>query len=341
MGANIHVLMQKEYERRKKLAFDKLEQRRNEVYLKVPRIREIDDEINLLGVRYNKLILAGLSPADAVMPELSEKLEKLKKEKENLLVSHGFGTGYLEISYMCGACKDTGYVEGKEGPEKCACYKQELINQLFRQSNLGLSEAENFSSFSESYYPDTVNEDRYGIKKSPREHMLNIRDKCLKFIENFESPDEKNLFFCGPTGVGKTFMAKCIAVEILKKGRTVLYQTAPVLFDIIAEYKQKAFRDEDFEDDVYKNIFDVELLIIDDLGTETQTPARYAELLNILNTRQANNLTRPCKTIISTNLDIGKLSEYYTERVTSRIIGNYALYRFVGEDIRGLKRQIL
>lgn len=84
--------------------------------------------------------------------------------------------------------------------------------------------------------------------------------------------------------------------------------------------------------------FEVELLIIDDLGIEPSSPARYAELLTILNTRQINNLTRPCKTIISTNIGPKQLFEFYTERVVSRIVGYFDRLMFVGEDIRTLKK---
>jgi DNA replication protein DnaC len=200
---------------------------------------------------------------------------------------------------------------------------------------------ENFQTFDETCYPLEVNESKYGIKKSPREHILGIKEKCQKFTSNFCVPEEKNLFFCGPTGVGKTFMTNCIAAEILNSGRTVLYQPAPSLFEAISQYKQKAFREnEEFEDACYRNIFDVELLIIDDLGTETKSSARYAELLNILNVRQANNLLRPCKTIISTNMEPGDLYDEYTERVASRIIGSFAMFRFAGEDIRTLRKSI-
>ncbi len=129
-------------------------------------------------------------------------------------------------------------------------------------------------------------------------------------------------------------MCNCIAAEVIKQGITVLYQTSPVLFSTIAEFKQKAFRDGYFRDDAYDRIFDVELLIIDDLGTEPPSPARYAEFLTILDARRSNGLSRVCKTIISTNISPKELYDYYDERSASRIIGGFDMFRFAGEDIR-------
>jgi DNA replication protein DnaC len=338
MSMNIHNAIKNEYDRRQKQARDELVRRKEEVFIKIPRIKDIEDEITRLGLRYNKMILHGRSDADRVLHELSLCIERLKDEKKQLLLKNGYKPGYLEIAYHCSRCCDTGFIKSSTGMEKCFCYKQLLINYLYDQSNLMLAKTENFQFFDETLYPDDVDEKRYGIKKSPRENICGIREKCMKFIENFDSPEEKNLFFCGPAGVGKTFMANCIAAEIMKLGKTVLYQTAPLLFDTISDYKVRAFKDEYYEDTAYKKIFDVELLIIDDLGTESQSAARYAELLNILNTRQINNLSKPCKTIISTNIEPDKLFEFYTERVESRIIGSFALYKFAGKDIRKIKK---
>lgn len=338
MNNSIHNAIKTEYEKKQKAAFDDQMQRMSAAFSKIPGLEEVCKEIHRSGLKYNKMILLGNTPADKAVSELQAKIDGLKAEKERLLTRFGYPVNYLEVSYSCGKCKDTGFVEVNGIVEKCACYKQRLIDHLYNQSNLRMTEKENFSNFDESLYPDVVDEKKYGLKISPRENILKIRERCQKFIENFDSPDEKNLFFSGPTGVGKTYMSNCIAMELLNSGRTVLYQTAPVLFNVINEYKTRTFKDEDLQDPSYNNIFEVELLIIDDLGTESATSARYAELLTILNTRQAYNLSRPCKTILSTNIGVKELYGYYDERIASRIIGCFDMFRFIGEDIRTLKK---
>jgi DNA replication protein DnaC len=334
MNNTIHGFIRNEYDLKQKKAVDKLDFKKSEAYIKIPRLSEIENEIALVGVKYNKAILFANSATKEPLSELASTLNKLKQEKENLLINSGYKKDFLELEFECDKCKDTGFIEETGSLERCSCYRQRLIDHMFRASNVKLSDSENFSSFDESLYPDGIDENRFGISISPRENILEIKQRALAFIENFSASDERNLFFSGPTGVGKTFMSNCIASELLNRGITVLYQTSPILFNTINEYKRKAFQEDDFQDNGYKNIFEVELLIIDDLGTEPWSAARYAEFLNILNVRQVNGITKPCKTIISTNIGIKELYEYYDERVASRIIGGFDMYRFCGNDLR-------
>ena len=337
MNSDIHNAIKNEYEKKQKKAYDNLEFRRKKAFAEVPGLEEIEDKIHKIGLKYNKMILQGIKPTDEILSALLKDIDNLKREKVQLLVANGYPEDYLEIKYECQKCKDTGFIDSSAGSVRCSCYKQQMINYMYKSSNLKLIEKENFTTFNPDLYSDAVDKAKYGINISPRQNILKIKDRCMKFIENFDYPDEKNLFFYGPTGVGKTFMCNCIAMELIKKGKTVLYQTAPIIFNIINEYKIRAFNDGDFQDESYKSIFETELLIIDDLGTETQSAARYAELLTILNVRQMNNLQRPCKTIISTNISPRKLYENYTERVASRIVGCFEGLLFVGEDLRGKK----
>ena len=65
---------------------------------------------------------------------------------------------------------------------------------------------------------------------------------------------------------------------------------------------------------------------------------KFTELYKIINTRLLNQGDSITKTIISTNLDLVSLYKTYDERLVSRFIGYYNIYRFYGEDIR-LKEQ--
>lgn len=337
MKASIHSLIKSEYDKRQKASYDLQSERKEQVYAKVPRLEEIERKIKLTGLKYNRMLLLDNTNAEEIVSKLQLEIQALKAEKENLLQAFGYPTDYLEPVYVCDKCRDTGTpLDEEKYGNVCSCYRQQLIDLIYTQSNLKSSETENFGTFDESYYPDIVDENRYGIKKSPRKQILGIKENCMKFIESFKDPQVKNMLFCGPTGSGKTFMANCTAVELMNRGVTVLYQSAPVLFSTIADFRFKS-KDEAYDNSVYRNILDVELLIIDDLGTEPPSAARYAELLTILDTRFANNMARPCKTIISTNIDIRKLYEYYDERVGSRLIGNFDIFRFTGDDIRKLK----
>lgn len=337
MSISIHNAINHEFEKRRIRSTELAEERKSEIYAAIPELKALDDEARFESLKLSRAILAGDAASEALPGKLESKLAALRRKKQELLVAAGYPEDYLNPVYNCSKCRDTGYVDTPEGSSRCFCYQQLLISQLYGASNIKLLDKENFGTFNENYYSDEIDEQRYGIARSPRAHILGIREKCLKFIENFKAPDEKGLYIFGNSGVGKTFLVNCIAYELISQGITVLYQSAPALFDKITGYRMKSMRDEEQEDEVYKNIFNVELLIIDDLGTEPQSASRYAELLNILNTRDANNLKRSCKTIISTNISPDKLTGLYTERVSSRIIGSFALHRIAGDDIRHIK----
>ena len=127
-------------------------------------------------------------------------------------------------------------------------------------------------------------------------------------------------------------MSNCIAQELLKKGKTVLYQTAPVLLDSVIDYKMN--KQKNLSDNIYDSILTTDLLIIDDLGTETVNTMKISELFTILNTRILNFNNKITKTIISTNLSIKDIFNIYEERIGSRIAGYYDIYYFFGDDLR-------
>ena len=131
---------------------------------------------------------------------------------------------------------------------------------------------------------------------------------------------------------GKSFMSNCIAAELLKKGKTVIYQTAPVLLESVIDFKMN--RQKNLDSNFYQSILDCDLLIIDDLGTETTNSFVSSQLFLILNER---NL-RKKSTIISTNLALDDIKNIYSERIFSRLSSSYTMLRLTGDDIRIQKK---
>ena len=127
-------------------------------------------------------------------------------------------------------------------------------------------------------------------------------------------------------------MSNCIAAELLKKGKTVIYQTAPVLLESVIDFKMNKQRNPD--NNFYESILNCDLLIIDDLGTETMNSMKFTELFTIINTRLLNQTAKITKTNISTNMDLKDIFSVYNERIGSRIVGNYNICRFFGNDLR-------
>ena len=187
-------------------------------------------------------------------------------------------------------------------------------------------------------FSDKIEPEKYKINISPRQNIINIKEKCIEFVENFDNPQTHNLLFTGNTGLGKTFMSNCIANELIKKGKNVLYQTATVLLETVIDNKMNKYKTS-IQDNFYKDVLESDLLIIDDLGTECLNSMKLSELFTILNTRLLNLNNKVTKTIISTNLSINNIFKNYEERIGSRIAGFYDIYYFFGNDLRfNLKR---
>lgn len=329
MGNQLFNNILKNYEKKRKIAIQDLEERKNKLYRENPRLQEIDDELSKLGISTARSLLLSNSPE--LLENLNNSSKKLKEEKLNILKNLNLPIDYLSPNYSCKMCNDTGYITENYSSIMCNCFKQEIFNAEYNKSNIANLESQNFDNFKLDVYSDKIDKNKYNSDISPRENIQLIRQICDNFIENFDDPEEKNLLFIGTTGVGKTFLSSCIAKEIIRKGKTVLYQTAPIMLDTIIDYK---FNKNNVSETIYKNLLDVDLLIIDDLGTESLNNIKFTELFNIINTRLLNQNNKCLKTIISTNLNLQLLNSTYGERITSRLIGNYNICRFFGEDLR-------
>ena len=321
-----------EYEQKRRKAQMDAELKISKLYEQFPNLEKIDDQINKYAISKTKSILKG---NDNTL-EYDNLIEDLKNKKTEFLKKNNINIDLFKPDYECKICNDTGYIQENNKSIMCHCLKQRLLNLSYNKSNLSDIKNQNFDNFNLNLFSDEINLKKYKIKCSPRQNIINIRNACKNFIDNFENLDEKNLFFCGNTGLGKTYMSNAIANEILKNGKTVLYQTAPVLLETVIDNKFNKYKNQN-SDEFYKNVLTVDLLIIDDLGTENINSMTVSELFTILNTRILNLNNKPTKTIISTNLSIEQIFKIYEERIGSRIAGYYNIYQFVGEDLR-LKR---
>ena len=191
----------KEYEQKKTKAEIDLIDRKNRLYESIPRLSEIEDELNKSAIETAKNILNG---NNYDLNLLNEKINKLKKEKESILKSKGLDLDYLQPFYECTKCNDTGYVSDETGKKTmCNCLKQKLLDISFSKSNISNLDKENFDNFNPLMYSDDVDLAKYKFNISPRKNILNIREKSLEFIENFDDPNSKNLLFTGNSGLRK------------------------------------------------------------------------------------------------------------------------------------------
>lgn len=315
------------YDEDKQRRAEEFRARRRRCYAEEPRLEEIDRELSRTMA---KIIASGLrrgtDPRSAIQTLREENLA-LQRERGELLKTMGYAADYLVETPACPLCGDTGWVDS----EMCRClrayYTREQNAELSQMLDLG---SKSFDTFDLSYYSDT---ETYNRKKTARENMEDVREKCSGFARYFPSR-LKNLLFTGRPGLGKTFLSACIAREVSRKGYSVVYDTATHVFSRFEAQKFNRDSDEDADDDV-RRVLRCDLLILDDLGTEMANTLVQSALYQIVNTR----LSQDKYTIISTNLRPAELEERYGEAVYSRLRGEYEFLPFYGDDIRQMKKR--
>ena len=285
--------------------------RREQIYALIPEYKDLEDEVASLSVARAKQLLDDPS---VDLTEYRSRVSAMASKKKALLKQHGYTEDYLEPGYTCTDCQDTGYING----EKCHCFRQMEITLLYEQSNIqDMISKENFSTLSYEYYD--------GEDLTRFQNAVNV---SKNFVAGFKKHYE-NLFFYGSVGTGKSFLSGCIAKELLMQSNSVIYFSANGLFNTLARYTFDT-KSKDALYNLNKDLYNCDLVIIDDLGTEVTNSFVESQLFSLLNERHMCQKS----TIISTNLNLEELRDRYSERIFSRITSNYSICKFTGKDIR-------
>ncbi|MCI9462850.1 MAG: ATP-binding protein [Lachnospiraceae bacterium] len=307
----------RDYENRQLNSRHDLERKTAYVYDNIPGYRDLEDTVASLSVACGKKYLEGDEHA---LQELHENLAEIAARKAALLKSAGLPEDYLKPAYICPDCQDTGYI----GPEKCHCFRQAMTTLLYEQSNIReMLQSENFQTLSYEYY-----------EGEHLSHFKNAVTTCRNFIKNFNS-DYHNLFFYGTVGTGKSFLSNCIAKELIESGHCVIYFSASSLFDMLSKYSFD-YKNKEEQRERYQDLYECDLLIIDDLGTELTNQFVASQLFSLLNERHMGKRA----TVISTNLSLEELRNRYSDRIFSRITSHYEICKLTGPDIRMYKKRL-
>ena len=298
------------------------EQRLQEAYHKIPRLRQID---MLLRQSMAQAAMAAFSQngdAQEMMKKVRQENKILQKEREELVLTN-FPAGYLMEGPMCDVCGGMGYI----GTQMCLCMQSLCQDEQKKMLTHLACGTASFKDFQLKYYSDAI-DPKYGA--SPRAVMERTFAYCNKYAENFGA-DSGNLLFVGGTGLGKTMLSACIATTVTEKGYAVSYESAVHLF---SKLEKDRFNPTEESRREVSEIFHADLLIIDDLGTEMPGNFVTTALYTLVNDRLMDG--KP--TIISTNLNADELGQRYSPQIASRLHGIYRQLTFVGEDIRLIKR---
>ena len=303
-----------EYNRIKHQNEQELNRRRDEIFSQIPELKALYEQLEALLIARPRLRLKG-------EPDGSEQIEALRAKSAAMLDRAGFEADYLSPIYSCELCRDTGFLEDAT---HCDCFKKRILEDKLDAVKLA-DDSVSFEMFKTNIFDNTpiIN------GRSQLDYMLEYKQISENFADNFPK-SECILLFAGSTGLGKTYLSKCIMRRVIERGFISAYYTAYRLFSIFHQHR--------LGNDIDLNpIFEVPLLIVDDIGTEPMTQNVTREyFFDLLNER----IDRKLHTIIVTNLGFHELKNRYDERIHSRLMDTRFSKKLIfnGKDIRYLNK---
>ena len=312
-----------EYETKAMKAEEAADERREELYRVIPGLRDLDRTLSGFGLRLMKQAMEGGDTQEGIA-SLQAENERIQAARRDLLARYGYPADYCSPRYECPKCRDSGYI----GIRMCTCMRKKLTEAGMMSSGLGmLMKTQSFENFSLDYY-----------KNDPAAYarMQDNLQKIRVYATNFGGPEwgkiAHNMLFFGGTGLGKTHLSTSIARVVIEHGYDVFYNSA---VGMLADFETQRFGNSAVlgDADNTSRYTTCDLLILDDLGTELVNQFTLSVLYTVINTRM--NLAKA--TIISTNLTAAELRKTYSDRITSRLFGEFNPIPFVGTDVRKLK----
>ena len=305
-------------------------QRRLEaVYHRVPEIEQIDTKLRVQMVELARLAFLRAFDQNEKIASLKDDNLRLQMRRAELLTENGFPSAWLDEIFSCPICRDSGQIDSG----LCSCLKKLYHQELSKEmSSLLHNRDESFSRFDLTLYSSEYSDYFQCI---PQEYMGRVFTFCKDYALSF--PDVKNdLLFQGEPGLGKSFLATCIAREVLQHGYSVFFDTSVSVFSFFE--KQKFSRNQEEAVNAAEKVSQMltcDLLIIDDLGTEVTTPVVQSGLYTLVDSR----ITSCKRTILCTTLYSDEIGIRYSSSVCSRLDGYYKTIHFAGTDIRQLQKR--
>ena len=320
MGYNnsIYKKIYEEYSQKYLIARERADRNAQELHVAIPEVARIDKALSLTGLEVFSASLSGGDTASKIA-EIREKNKALQERRTFLLVENGYPADYSDVKYDCTKCGDTGFIENK----MCSCMKEALTLAGIESSGFAsLIKEQRFDNFSLDYY-----------KKNANHYEMMSRNLAFlrEYANSFDPKTSPSILMMGGTGLGKTHLSSAVALGAIEKGNDVFYTGAIDLFSQFEIQRFKTYNNEPNE--LIERYFECDLLVIDDLGTEMINQFSISTLYNLLNDR----LSRKKPTIVSTNLTQEDIQKKYTDRITSRMFGEYKVLFFAGTDIRAQK----
>ena len=301
---------------RKQKAITLAQQAREKAAAALPDLLKLEDEARHCGFQAARLAASGAD--HSVVEATLQKGRDTRARRDELLRQNGYNPEMLEPRYTCPLCKDSGTLNGR--PCKCiiSLTRQMRREEMLSGSALSLT---SFDSLDLAMYPLDIDK---VSGMSIRDYMKETLGALRAYAETFDLNSSSLLIF-GNAGLGKTHAALSIASTVLERGYDVIYISAQ---DMCSQLERARFDD---DSSLMDAMLEADLLILDDLGTESMSSYTLSCLYTLVNTRMAKR--RP--TIYTTNIvNSAMLEKRYTEKIASRLSGSCEPVEFLGNDIR-------
>ena len=321
------------YQGLREAAIQRGEMKRRAAFAKHEKLKKADLLVREAGGRQLEASLRSADAARLARIELNDAIAM----RWELLRDLGYDASFDEADYQCKICGDTGV----DGDKPCVCYKTVAYPVLFEESNMQDVAGHRFEYFDASIFSDQV-ETFVSAKKpvtrpSSRELHQRLLETAEAYCRDFDPEEADSFLYYGPTGTGKTFLAACIGNELLTQGYRVYFISFTEMMQKLAQYRilMNSFNPDPLKLDraelFCQRIHDIDLLIIDDLGSAPGDSGTHSsEMIQLLDNRFAHK--KPI--LITSNLDLEKIQKRYDERLLSRLLGSMKPVRFYGTDVR-------
>lgn len=267
-----------------------------------------------ISIRYRlmKSELENNGTQSAELAKIENDFKEAEKAFKDVLNELGYDENYSKPKYFCSICNDTGYVNDTD----CICLIAEKNRLSKEQINSSITDIDSF---------DNVSLEK--VHKSNVVTLKNAYGLLNKVVMNYPDIKTRIVTLVGPVGCGKTFAASIASNALSKRGFTTLMLPAFKVFDI---FKTHTFADIKEKENIISPLESVDVLIIDDLGSEGLVPEFISGYLGQLIFRRSEKLT-----IITTNYEPEKL-EKYGKRFHSRACDTSTCLTLVikGVDLR-------
>jgi DNA replication protein DnaC len=155
------------------------------------------------------------------------------------------------------------------------------------------------------------------------------RTLFLKLVQGSFIDQHDNLVICGPTGIGKSWIASALGHQACRDNRSVLYQRIPRLFTDLA-----LARGDGRYARLMRTLGGVQLLILDDWGLSALDAGARHDLLEILEARYGRR-----STIVTSQVPVDKWHDLigdptYADAILDRLVHNAHRIELNGKSLR-------